>query len=377
MITPADKLKGILPVIISGGRPELKQRPTAMMLDQLKGITADPVWIVSEADATGYQDDGNEIATYSREWAEDYAAAHWTGMEPVVKAGPDEKGSFLGAFPGREWACRLAEERGYWATLQLDDNIIDLSLFRRHYTSNSRIAEEEGGMGMFADVLAAITLSTNGWMVGAFLTAVPPSANEKLVVSRTGFPYSLFIERVGPNREAWVGPYEDDITHAYAYGNNPSSSQTALLVPMLNYMKEHAAQTGMRKNYNSKRAVPLQRMFPETARIGVYNGKANGRGGPRVFHKMIPGAIRTPMIITDHELYGEVKDYITGLARKFGSGYRKELETRTEDRARKARVSMALANGGEDAPSEVPRTVAEPSGDAPWWDTPTWVPDRS
>jgi hypothetical protein len=387
LITPAKKLKGILPVIISGGRPELKLRPTAVLLSALSGITAPPVWVVSSTDAPGYESDGHEISVYERDWAEDYAATHWMGMKPLVKG----TGEFLGAFAGREWACRLAEERGCWAVLQLDDNLVDLSLFRRHYTACSRIAEDEGGLGMYADVLGAITLSTNGWMTGAFLTAVPPS-NEKLVVSRTGFPYSLFLERVGEGREEWYGPYEDDITHAYQYGNNPDNA-TALLVPMLGYMKEHASKTGMRKNYNSTRAVPLQRIFPETARVGIYHGKANGRGDPRVFHKMLPGAIRTPMVVTDKVMYGKVAAYLSKLAKRFARDYRQAVEIRAEDRARKVRVARAVAGevgvAEEDAIPASPMAPVEPisflsaSGDglepgtAAYWETPTWMPDRT
>ena len=371
MITPAEKLKGILPVIISGGRPRLRSRQTALMLPDLEGITSPPVWIVSSLDAGGYESDGHEISVYDRDWAEDYAAEHWMGMEPLVKS----SGAFLGAFPGREWACRLAEERGYWAVLQLDDNILDLSVFRRHYGVCSKIAEDEGGLGMYADVLAAVTLSTNGWMTGVHLAAVPPSSNEKMVVSRTGFPYSLFLERVGPGREEWYGPYEDDITHAYQYGNSPENA-TALMVPMLGYMKEHTSATGMRKNYNATRSVQLQRLFPETARIGIYNGKANGRGGPRVFHRMVPGAIRTPMIITDRELYGQVAGYLTSLAKRFAKEYRESVMARAEDKARKARVAISLAAGDAGSISRTPEPASEPLGAAPWWDTPTWVPDR-
>jgi hypothetical protein len=328
MILAPDQLRGILPVVISGGRPALKQRPTHRLLPALRGVTADPVYVVRDDQAGEYEDDGHEIVTYPRDWAEDYMSHHWTGHDPLVPGG------FLGATPGREWACRFAQDRGCWAVMQLDDNIDNLSIFRRHYAASMRIARNEGGLGMYADVLGAITLSTNGHMTGAFLAAVPPSSSEKLVVSRPGFPYSLFIERVGEDREEWFGPTEDDITHAYQYGNN-STSATALLVPMLNYAKEHSSGSGMRANYNHTRAVPLQRLFPQTARIGVYNGKANGRGGPRVFHKMMAGAIRTPQVITDHELYGKVSAYLSDLARRFAKEYRSDLDARVAGRIEK------------------------------------------
>ena len=100
--------------MISGGRPQIRQRPTAAFLHDLHGITAEPVWVVMDKHATEHEGDGHEIAAYPRAWAEDYAASHWTALKPP------EPGGFLGAFAGREYACRLAEERGCWAVLQLE-----------------------------------------------------------------------------------------------------------------------------------------------------------------------------------------------------------------------------------------------------------------
>ena len=266
------------------------------------------------------------MVTYGKDWAYSYASRHWTGLDPLV---PGE--SFLGAFTGREAACQLAESRGYWAALQLDDNIDRLCLFRRNTKTSGRMLAGEGGLGFFADVLAAIAQSTNGAMVGAFLTSVPPT-DRKIVISRTGFPYSLFLEKTGPDRERWYGPYEDDITHAYAYGNNPLN-QAPIIVPLLAYTKEFTSKSGMRGKYDSTRSVTLQRMFPQTASIGIRASKSNGKGGPRVFHKMVPGAIRTPQIITDKELYGQVADYLTGLAKDYSKRYRADLEAKVAARA--------------------------------------------
>jgi hypothetical protein len=322
--TPEDKLSQILPVVISGGRRTLRQRPTARLLRDLHGITADPVWAVMDEDAADYEHDSHEIAVYSRTWAEKYAAEHWTALKPL------EPGGFLGAFTGREYACRLAEERGYWAVLQLDDNIRDICCFR-HRSAGVRVAANHGGLGMFADILAAVTLSTNGWMTGAFLASVSPN-RWSLRVSRTGFPYSLFVERIGPGRENWHGPFEDDIIHAYQYGSNASPA-TALVVPMLVYMKETESKTGMRARYNHERAVPLQRMFPESARVSIQKSHSNGRGGPRVFHTMTNAAIRTPMIITDRERYSRIAAHLTALAEEFTSLYRQDVRAKVSKRA--------------------------------------------
>jgi hypothetical protein len=307
LLTPATKLKGILPVVISGGRPRLKERCVARFLPSLQGVTDDPVWAVTDKDAPEYEPDGHEIVPYARDWAEEYAARNWTATRPMVPGG------FLGAFPGREFACRLAEERGCWAVMQLDDNINRLQCFTS-YAAAVRVVRNHGSLGMFADVLAAVTLSTNGRMVGGYLDSVNPEPSQ-LKVSRVGFPYSLFIEVTGDGREPWVGPFEDDITHAYQYGDN-ASSDTTLLVPALRYKKESSSRTGMRARYTGERAVPLQRMFPESAKIGIRKAHSNGRGGSRVFHTMGRGALRTPMVITDRELYGRVGDFLRMLGRE-------------------------------------------------------------
>jgi len=340
-LTPADKLTGVLPVVISGGRPQLRQRTTARFLSDLHGITADPVWVVMDKDAVSYEGDGHEIATYPRGWAEEYAAAHWTALRPP------EPGGFLGAFPGREYACRLAEERGHWAVLQLDDNIDRLDCFRRT-PAGKRIAAFHGGMGMFADVLTAVTLSTNGCMTGAFLGSVSPA--RKLRVSRIGFPYSLFLERTGPGREHWYGPFEDDITHAYQYGGGAAPG-TALVVPALVYHKENTSKSGMRAKYNSERSVALQRMFPETASIGVRKAHSNGEGAPRVFHKMGRGAIRTPMVITDHSLYSTVASQIRSLAEEFSGMAQQDVRARVNRRASRSLSSPGRDQSNGQAPS--------------------------
>jgi hypothetical protein len=326
-LAPASKLRQVLPVVISGGRPAVRQRPTAKLLNELCGVTSDPVWVVMEGDAAGYEADGHEVITYPRAWAEEYASAHWTALRPP------EPGGFLGAFAGREYACRIAEERGYWAVLQLDDNITDVAAFRR-YIAGWAVAGRNGGLGMFADVLAAVTLSTNGRMVGACLTAAHPPA--KFKVARTGFPYSLFLERLGPGRENWFGPFEDDITHAYQYGSSAESG-TPLVIPPLVYHKENASKTGMRGRYDSERAVPLQRMFPETAKVAIRKRHSNGEGTSRVFHSMSAAAIRTPMVITDRDAYSKVAAYLTSLGLEFSEQQRQEVRAKVDRRAARYR----------------------------------------
>ena len=81
--------EGPIVAVVSGGRPELKQRPTHKFLPALHAAGVDDiVWVVSDRDAPRYESDGHEIVTYSRDWAEEYAAGHWllTGTKTAVPA---------------------------------------------------------------------------------------------------------------------------------------------------------------------------------------------------------------------------------------------------------------------------------------------------
>lgn len=286
-------LDGVLVAVITGGRPGLKERPTAKHLESIRAAGFSQIaWVMHERDAEGYERDENEVVTYSEEWAHDWAANHW------FETTPPEAGGFYGAFVGREAACQEAERRGCWAVLQLDDNIASISLVRGS-KAGSDTAVEIGGLGRFAEILADVVASTNGRMVGAQLQAV--SAIESKM-ARPGFPYSCFVELVGEGREEWWGPFEDDISHAIQYGQRADGA-TALVVPTLNYIKESKSKTGMRAKYNHARSRQLQAIFPHSASVGVKRAKANGMGGPRVFHKMNAGAIRNPLVVNDWERY--------------------------------------------------------------------------
>lgn len=296
-VTPPERRGGLLVAIITGGRPELKARPTRNWLAGLReyGVN-DVVWIVSSRHADAYEQDEYPLCVYPDDWAYEYAAEHWMHLDPP------EPGGFFGAFPGREWACLEAERRGCWGVMQLDDNINRLGVPRTSGAGGA-IARRHGGMALYADLLSAVVHSTNGRSVGASLASVPKIQRQ---IARPGFPYSLFIERVGDGREHWFGPFEDDITHAYQYGTR-GDGDTSLLVPILRYGKESKSKSGMRGKYDATRAVQLQRIFPESAKIGVRKTHSNGRGGPRVFHTMLNDAIRNPLQVRDAEMFDAVK----------------------------------------------------------------------
>jgi hypothetical protein len=325
-VTPARWLAGVLPVVISGGRPALADRPTRRLLAALEGVTADPVWLVRDDRAAGYERDRWEVVGYPLAEAEPYAAAHWIGPDPFAP------GAFLGCFTEREWACRTAEARGCWAVLQLDDNIRQVKLFTG-YGAGRRAADAAGGLGLFADLLAAVTLATNSVMTGAKLDAVTPQG-EVGRVARAGFPYSLFLEVVGAGRLPYYGPIEEDILHAYQYGADPTAATAALVLP-LHYLKDHHRQGGgMRPFYrDERRSVGLQRVAPEMARLSVHRGHANGRGTARVFHSMRTGAIRTPLVVTDAGLYAAVGERLRELSAGVAAAVQADAAERVAARA--------------------------------------------
>ena len=300
-VTSAKQRAGLLVAVITGGRPELRQRPTSKFLQGLRDAgVADVVWVVSEKDAPAYEHDDNDLCVYPMDWAEKYATEHW--MQPT----PYEPGTFFGAFVGREWACLEAERRGCWGVMQLDDNIVKVS-FVNEPKAGQEMAAALGNLAGLADTLAAVALSTNGHMVGAQLGAIGRFERK---LSRPGFPYSCFIEKVGDKREHWYGPFEDDITHALQYGTRADNA-TALVVPIWKYGKEFKSKSGMRNNYNNERAVQLQRIFPESVNLTIQRAKANGLvtdSARRVFHKMQSTAIRNPQVITDRELYQQLRE---------------------------------------------------------------------
>lgn len=283
------------------------------------------VWVVSEKDEPFYERDDHDMLVYPQDWAHTYAAEHW--LDP---ASTPEKGGFLGAFPGREYACQLAEKRGCWGVLQLDDNIVAVRI-PKGTRSSTQVVNMNGGMGLVGDLLSGAALSTNARMVGAQLSSIPYGQGLERTIVRPGFPYSLFIEKVGAGREHWFGPFEDDITHAYQYGSRADGATSAVM-PFVRYQKESSSRTGMRAQYNYMRAVQLQRMFPQSAKIGIRRTTSNGRGEPRVFHTMLAGAIKNPVTVLRRSQFDAVKHECERL---LGEWHELQLEANREKVAKR------------------------------------------
>lgn len=327
-----EQRKGLLVAVISGGfgREKLEARKTAALLPALEGFGADVVWCVVERDAPRYEQDSHEMVVYPMDWAVDYAESHWTDIqlprEAIMKGGL--------ASAGRVYAMQEAERRGCWGVLQLDDNILCLSVGRGSKSSLD-YARDNGGLSLFADILGAVTLSTNSRMTGAQLQSV---AKEPAVIARPGIPYSCFIEQVGEGREDWYGPCEGDIIQAFQYSHRADGATAAIVSP-LRYQKCGKVAGGFRSIYDHSRAVQLQRMYPEVAKIGVRKSFSNGRGGARVFHTMQPGSVRNPLRVHDPVLMGAAKSKVEGLLRDW---HPKQL---ADNRAKiAARVARAAAD---------------------------------
>jgi hypothetical protein len=344
-ITTPEQRAGLLCAVVTGGRPELNRRPVRKFLGTLEALGCqDIVWCVKETDEPIYERDDYPILTYPNEWAYDYARAHCTDVQL-----DDEKLMKGGLVPAaRTWICQEAERRGCWGVLQLDDNIVRLSAPRGGKAAIDMVWER-GGMAMFADLIAAVTLATNSRLTGAQLDAVVAS---QPVVARAGYAYSLFIEQVGPGREDWYGPLENDIIQCLQYGTRQDGATTALM-PLLRYMKlpdkvsatgskkvidqaerdNHRSGGGMRAIYDNRRAVGLQRMFPQYASIGAMARHSNGRGDPRLFHKLRP--LPNKLKVEDQELFGQVKDYFQDYLAEWKDRHRGELEMKVERRGKR------------------------------------------
>jgi hypothetical protein len=333
--TSAAERSGILVAVITGGRPLLKQRIVERYLPELERAgVSECVWVLNERDVETYEEDYHAQVTYPDDWAYDYARTHW--MNPSE---PPKRGGFYGAFPGREWACREAEKRGCWAVLQLDDNINRLT-FVKDGRGGIPVARDLGGLEFFVDVLAGVALSTNARTVGAQLCSVPEA---EFRVARPGFPYSLFIEKVGEGREPWHGPYEDDITHSLQYGDRADGA-TAAVMPLIRYDKESLSKTGMRVVYNHTRSKQLQALYPQAARVGVRATKSNGQGGARVFHTMPPGAIRNPLRVVDRELYARVQSRLLDALELWKVAEREGNKAKARERAERYAARQATTD---------------------------------
>lgn len=276
--------------IITGGRPDLAARPTRLFIDSMRaaGFT-DFEWVLRSDHASAYERDDLPLNVYTVDWANRFARAHWRHPQAVW-----EPGGFFGAFPGREWAMRSAEDRGYDAVLQLDDNVDVIGLLN----ANQPAFRSALDPGTLLHCLVELTLSTNSYMTGAQLSSVVPKGFTTLL--RPGYPYSVFVERTGPGRMPYYGPFEDDIMHALEYARHGGPARTAGVVDVIRYNKEHKARGGgMRTQYNAGRGLEIANRYPENVRIGMGPKTSGSKDAARGVRHFLNTKGFTPVTVTD------------------------------------------------------------------------------
>lgn len=279
--------------VITGGRPALKDRPTAKHLQALLDAGfADAAWVIREDQVDGYEVDDHPFVTYPVEWADRYARAHWRHPTAVC-----EPGGFHGAFTGREFAMRHAEEQGYDAVLQMDDNVVSLGLL----TSSQPAFRKAMSGGEMLALLQEFSASTNAMMLGAQLNSTVPKGRLKMI--REGYPYSVFIEKCGPGRMEWNGPYEDDIMHALDYALYGGPLRTAGVVEVMKYLKQHGGTSGMRKHYNASRGLEIARRYPDNVRLRVSRRTSSPNDKAKGVRHFLNTKGFTPIRVTDRERF--------------------------------------------------------------------------
>lgn len=280
----------VLVSIITGGRPALDARPTRLLVDSMRdaGFT-DFEWVIREDHAPTYETDDLPLNVYSTAWASRFARSHWRHPTAVWT-----HGGFFGAFPGREWAMRSAEDRGYDAVLQLDDNVQVIGLLN----ANQPAFRSALSPGVLLWTLVELTLSTNSYMTGAQLSSVVPKGMTALM--RPGYPYSVFVERTGPGRLPYYGPFEDDIMHALEYALHGGPGRTATVVDLIRYNKEHKARGGgMRAQYNTARGLEIANRYPRNVRIGMGPRTSGTKDAERGVRHFLNTQGFTPVKVTD------------------------------------------------------------------------------
>lgn len=305
IVTTTSKL---LVQVITGGRPNLKERHTAKLLNEVAKV-ADVEWCIREDHVDGYELDEFPMNVYTTDFANEFARTHW--RHPVTKWEP---GGFFGAFPGREWACRSAAERGYDAVIQLDDNIVNIGP-----VGASRACYREGitTISEQFSILAELSASTNASMLGFQLNSVVPRRSAPVL--RPGYPYSLFIEKVGPGRLPYYGPFEDDIMHALEYSLHGGPQRTAAVIDSLTYKKDHASKTGMRGHYNPLRGLEIARRYRKNVKLVEAPRSSSPVETERGVRHHLNTRGFSPVRVIDRDRYTPVAERLSDIVR---NGYR-------------------------------------------------------
>lgn len=309
--------------VISGGRPLLAQKPTHKFLQGLHDAGYTDIEYVVRADqAEGYETGDYRINTYSGEFADAWAKRHW--RHPVKQW---EAGGFHGAFTGREWAMQCAERDGKKYVLQLDDNVKYIGPI----CANRRVSLDSSDPVECFNILIGLVASTSVHMGGMQLSAVVPKDEYRTI--RPGYPYSVFVEKVAPNRPPYWGPFEDDIMHALDYARGANPARTSAVVDLLTYAKESTSNTGMRKHYDGTRGLGLVQHYPENARLTVTRRTSSPNDKSRGVRHLLNTRRFNRVRVIDVDMYEEVSAALADLVRREDAGYRAAAKQKIAQRA--------------------------------------------
>jgi hypothetical protein len=221
---------------------------------------------------------------------------------------------------------RTAEERGYDAVLQLDDNVDRLGLLNALYPTY-RAAMTPGRM---IGLLIELSASTTATMLGMQISSVPPT---KLDTVRPGYPYSVFIERTGTVRMPYYGPFEDDIMHALEYALHGGANRTAALCSFMTYHKESKSRTGMRQHYDPTRGLEIARRYPQNVSLRVSRRTSSVSDTSRGVRHILRTRGFTPVRVTDRERFLSAEREIRAATQDAVRRQRDSIRVKIRDRA--------------------------------------------
>lgn len=228
-------------VIISGRRPgDAKARPSERYKTKLDRI------IISN-DANGYITD-IPIVLVPDDYRAWYEANH-----------KNTDGAMWYAPMNRSYAIKYAREHGYRYLVQMDDNIVRLSVEYMQTipqdddtTINRRFrwASAEEGVDEFCAAYKSVLQNTNAAMAGPRLIGPAPPCD---LLLREGFSYSFFMLDLARCPDVFHGDFEDDIEYRCKCAQ---MGYPTVVIPWLSHgktsQKKTGDKTGCRAEYDRK-----------------------------------------------------------------------------------------------------------------------------
>lgn len=291
------KIDNVNIYIITHGRPNPSQRPTSVFLE-MSGL--DFYFVMNEKQVADYVAAGvdkSRIVVSTDEYEEEYFRTHKTYDV-----------DFHGAICNREMCNIHARQNGVKYAVQLDDNIIVLSVAKRNVSPKDNEYFCREYLPKVIRIMRDICESTNIGMLGIGMGQATPNIETKIL--RNGYAYSFFMENVEANIH-WRGPFDDDILHNLDF--NHSGIYTNALLNAFGYAKETKSKTGMRKAYDkwvAIRPVGTANLYPDHVGVGI-KPKANGRG--MRFYHVFKQRLHQNIKIRDGKKFSEIMNEIRGI----------------------------------------------------------------